>query len=133
MEAVFLAYSEGGCSLPQAALTSSFLRIQVHPVPHLPPQAAAVKKKKGSELQPREWVREAWKEMCNRCTVVTQFLLLRALFFPLFFLFVRLHLLPQRLSGKGPASARKRKTQDLPAEWGNTRKGGEKQQAGWRV
>lgn len=46
MEAVFLAYSEGGCSLPQAALTSSFLRIQVHPVPHLPPQAAAVKKKK---------------------------------------------------------------------------------------
>lgn len=38
-------YQWGGPVLSRAAMTSSFFRIQVHPVPHLPPQAADAKKK----------------------------------------------------------------------------------------
>lgn len=41
--AVFLATVDGGAVLSSAALTSSFFHIQARPVPHLPPEEAAVK------------------------------------------------------------------------------------------
>lgn len=53
--AVFQATVKGPV-LSWAAMTSSFLRIQVHPVPHLPPRAAAVKVQ---SFQQKEWDREA--------------------------------------------------------------------------
>lgn len=70
--AVFLATSEGGPVLSRAAMTSSFFRIQVHPVPHLPPQAADAKKKKRLRFSARGEGHGGKNKMCN-CRTAGQF------------------------------------------------------------
>lgn len=92
-----------GASPPWAASTSSFLHIQVHPLLHLPLQAADV------------------QLLCRSPTFgsVIAFISLRALWLWLLLVLLWRH--------KWPASAC-RKTQELPAEWGNTHR-----RNGWRV
>lgn len=113
-----------GAVLSWAAMTSSFLRINASPMPHLPPQA---------EFQAREWV----KETGTRCATAAQNRQIwKHDYLPVIVsIFVVACIVPQYSSVKDPhqLAEEEKKIQDLPAEWGNTRREGKKQQAGWRV
>lgn len=113
-----------GAVLSWAAMTSSFLRIHASPMPHLPPQA---------EFQAREWV----KETGTRCATAAQNRQIwKHDYLPVIVsIFVAACIVPQYSPVKDPhqLAEEEKKIQDLPAEWGNTRREGKKQQAGWRV